>query len=42
VLHDLCTIRHDALTPRVPLRLFMATGRADIAASDCLFYVSPA
>lgn len=31
-------IEDGKLYPRRPLRLFMATTRADIAASDCLFY----
>ncbi|WP_111656205.1 succinylglutamate desuccinylase/aspartoacylase domain-containing protein [Isoalcanivorax indicus] len=41
VLGELFTSHDGALTPRQPLHLFMATGRADIAASDCLFYVAP-
>ncbi|WP_458526594.1 hypothetical protein [Onishia taeanensis] len=36
----LCT-RDGRLFPRRPLRLFMATTHADIARSDCLFYVVP-
>ncbi|MCH8544503.1 MAG: succinylglutamate desuccinylase/aspartoacylase family protein [Alcanivorax sp.] len=42
VLGELFDARAGVLTPRQPLHLFMATARADIAASDCLFYVSPA
>lgn len=42
VFSELFQIVHTHLTPRLPLRLFMATDRADIAASDCLFYVAPA
>ncbi|MBZ2188311.1 succinylglutamate desuccinylase/aspartoacylase family protein [Alcanivorax sp. JB21] len=42
VLTELFEARAGTLTPRQPLHLFMATARADIAASDCLFYVAPA
>ena len=42
VLGELFADQAGVLTPRQPLHLFMATGRADIAASDCLFYVCPA
>lgn len=42
VLQELFAEQEGNLTPRQPLHLFMATARADIAASDCLFYVAPA
>ena len=42
VFSELFQISGYYLTPRVPLRLFMATDRADIARSDCLFYIARA
>ncbi len=38
VAKDLFEVVNNELLSRQPLRLFMATGRADIALSDCLFY----
>lgn len=40
VLEDYFQIIDGTLFPRQTLKLFMATGRTEIAKSDCLFYVS--
>ncbi len=41
VVTALFEINNQQLIARNPLRVFMATGRADIALSDCLFYAVP-
>ena len=41
VLHELLRLDRGVLSPARPLRIFMATGREDIAAGDCLFYAAP-
>ncbi len=38
VIEQLFEVKNNQLLSRQPLRVFMATGRADIALSDCLFY----
>ncbi|GAB3038278.1 M14 family metallopeptidase [Bowmanella dokdonensis] len=39
VSRNLFSVKGDCLVSRVPLRIFMATPRVDIATTDCLFYV---
>jgi hypothetical protein len=39
---DFFCIDNQQLKPKIPLKLFMVTSRADIAKSDCLFYFVPA
>lgn len=40
VIEQLFCVQKGALVTRVPMQIFMATPRADIALSDCLFYAA--